>query len=358
MCLMLKLYKNITFNILNKTKIFIRMNKLILLFACLFTTNLRLSSQIQVLESNEKTKPIAFIETGKSFFLVSDKVLFEYNVKTKKWDTNKIFTELNNTAVLLKDNIWMGNNINLFYRDKNNNFNIWNGLKKDKMAVLSLKINPTTQELLVSTADDGAYVLKDTVLGKTVVAHIRAEDFCHCGDFDWIATNTGLVRVDKTDKIQIYAEEGVGGFEIPDNSVDRLYCPNGKLLWVVMQGALAFLDAEAKSVTSHAEGFDFLGKKGNTIYDELATPTGNFLFLTRDGLILMSQKEVVEPHEHTASTEVYSNVGKPKISKIVLETPIKDTWQKGYFDKKGNLWLASNNNVFKVSKNDLKKWLK
>jgi hypothetical protein len=335
-----------------------KLNKILLLFSLFVFTTLVLSAQVFTIDFSKKINPIGFIKTEESFFLASDTALFEFNKKDKNWKPIKLFYEKIKTVAVVKDKIWMGTAHSLFYRDDKNELTFWKGIKGGEIDVLSLKQHPATQNIIVSTADDGAFAIKDTVLDKTLVAHIRAEDACHCGGYDWVGTNTGLVRVDKAGKIQIYAEEGVGGFEIPDNLVTRLYCADGQHLWVLMSDALAFLDADENNTTSHAEGFEFLGKRGNQIFDVLRTPDGDFLFLTQEGLILMNRAKLTEHPEHAASVEVYSNAGKPTITKI--KNPILDDslWIKGYFDSKQNLWLASNSHIYKMSKKEWSKLIK
>ena len=335
-----------------------KLNKIILLINVLVLSHFRVSSQVQTIDFSKRINPVGFIKTDESFFLISDTAMFELNKKDKNWKPIKLFYEKVKTVTVAKNQIWMGTAHSLFYKDNNNNLTFWKGLKGGEMDILSLKQNPTTQEILVATADDGAFSLKDTVLSKTLVAHIRAEDVCQCGGYEWIGTDMGLARLDKLGKIQMYAEEGVGGFEIPDNSVTRLYCVDGQHLWVVMSEGLAFLDADEKNTTSHAEGFDFLGKKGNPIFDIICTPDSDFLFLTQEGLILMNRSKLTEHPEHAASIEVYSNAGKPTITKIKNAILNDSLWKKGYFDSKQNLWLASDAHVYKMSKKEWSKLFK
>ncbi len=334
------------------------LHKISFVVAVLLITTFTVSSQVQTIDFDKKVNPVTFLKTDKSILLVGDKALFSFNMKSKTWESIKQFDESINAATVLKEKIWIGTAHSLVYGNDKNEWVIWKGIKDGKIDVLSLKTDPKTLELLVSTADDGAFSIKDKLLHKTIVAHIRAEDFCRCGDFEWVGTNTGLMRIEKTGGIQLYTEEGVGGFEIPDNSVDRLYCLDGGHLSVVMQEAIAFLETSAKSVTSHAEGFEFLGKRGNKIFDQVLTPTGDFLFLTADGLILMRQKELTQQHQHGATIEVYSNAGKPKIAQIKMNTSFESIWKKGFFDGKGNLWLASDTQVLKLSKKEVAQLLK
>lgn len=335
-----------------------KLNKILPLFLLSLIPYFTTFGQVQIIDFSKRINPIGFIKTDESFLLVSDTAMFEYNKKDKNWKPIKLFYEKIKTATLVKDKIWMGSAHSLFYRDNNNNLTFWKGLKGGEMDILSIKQNPITQEILVATADDGAFSLKDTVLSKTLVAHIRAEDVCQCGGYEWIGTDMGLARLDKLGKIQMYAEEGVGGFEIPDNLVTRLYCVDGQHLWVLMSEGLAFLDADEKNTTSHAEGFEFLGKKSNQIFDVLRTPDGDFLFLTQEGLILMNGRKLSEHPEHAASIEVYSNAGKPTIAKIKNTILDDSLWIKGYFDNKQNLWLASDAHVYKMSKKEWSKLFK
>ena len=342
----------------SKIKInYMKLRKIVALFSLLIFTCFSISAQTFTIEMSKKINPIAFIKTEKAFLLVSDTAIFSFDKKA--WKPIKLFYKKINTAAFVDNKVWLGGFNKLFYLDeKTNDLVFWKGLNDGNIDVLSLQTNIKTQELLVASADDGAFSFKNDVISNNYVSHIRAEDVCACGGYTWVGTNTGLVRLDKKGKIQVYAEEGVGGFEIPDNLVSRLECIDGQHLLVIMPEALAFLDADEKNTSSHAEGFEFLGKKGNLIFDAVRTSDGDLLFLTEDGLIYMNRKEISEHHEHGASIEVYSNAGKPAISKIKNPLLGESVWEKGYFDDKGNLWLASALHVLKVSKNEWKKMLK
>lgn len=332
--------------------------KFVILFSLSFLIHRTANAQVFTIDFKSDINPIGFIKTEKTILLVTDTAFFELDKKAKMWKSIQFFKEKIKTATVSKNRIWIGSGKGLFYQDDKNPMTVWTGINEGKLDVLALKTHPLTQELLVSTADDGAFSLNDNALYKTLVAYIRAEDACSCGSYDWVGTNAGLLRIDKKGVIQTYVEEGVGGFEIPDNLVDRLYCPDGKHLLVVMGEALAYLEADEKKVSSHAEGFEFLGKRGNKIHDAVMTPEGDFLFLTQDGLILMRRDELAEQHEHGATIEVYSNAGKPKISKFKPPTLPNDVWLKGHFDNSGALWLASSKRFFKLSKKELKDLLK
>jgi ligand-binding sensor domain-containing protein len=331
-----------------------RLSILSILITVFFFVESTTIAQVMSLNFNEKINPIAFVKTNKDLLFVSDKAIFSWDKNI--WKLKKALPNKINAAIFNQNKLWLGGSNLSYFDEQDKEIVAWKSVT-NASEILSLKTNALTQDLLVATNNDGALRFKNGVLDKTLIANIRAEDACTCGDYTWIGTNTGLARLDKGGQVQMYIEEGVGGFEIPDNIVLQLHCMGEQHLLVIMPDALAFLDASEKSASSHAESFDFLGKKGNEIFDAKMTSDGDILFLTQAGVIWMEKKVLSEHHEHGASIEVYSNAEKPKITKINSPLLSDKVWKKCFFDNKQNLWLASDSDICKIPKKEWQKFL-
>lgn len=215
-------------------------------------------------------------------------------------------------------------------------------------------------DLLVATAAEGAFTLRDTQVVRTWVLNTRIEDACTVGGYTWLGTEAGLLRISADSFVQKYAEEGVAGFEIPDNIVTHLFRAGPTTLAVVMPEALAFFPITKGVAPAHGEHFDFLGEHGNTVRDLAQRPGGDFVFCTDKGVLWLSGAFLNEPHRETASTEVYDNSKNPKARKLPLaallpgETDAADNWDTAFFDAVGNLWLANSHAVARIPKKKLK----
>jgi hypothetical protein len=303
--------------------------------------------------TNTESIPIDFLQCGKDFLLVTENEIFQF--EKNKWNSVKKLPSKTTSAAYFNNKIWIGNKEGLWYfEDINIKPKLWENKDLSNLEVTSLSIDKIKKELIVSTSQSGTFTIKDNTYATDILKNVRVEDACFCGAFYWLATSTGLIRIGSDKSIQIYAEEGVGGFEIPDNIVDKLKC-NYSRLCVFMPQAIAFLDTDFNNVSSHSEGFDFLGRIGNTVYDLIVTEKGDYIYLTSDGIICILQKSFSIEHEHMATTEVNNTAQNPKVYKVNNPILQNNIWKKGFKDTNGDFWFASEYSILSISKNTLKK---
>ncbi len=300
---------------------------------------------------------LAVLQNDSQILLATNQKLY---VQTKRdWQLVTTMPAPIQTTAVAQGRIWAGGQSGLYWWEaRQKQWRKWQGAAA-KGAINTLNTDPSTGNLLVATATAGAFVLRDTILSRTLVSQAETQTVCTCGSYQWIGTPTGLLRVDATGTIQRYAEEGVMGFEIPDNIVENLFCSRSQSLTVLMPEPLAFLPIEASGAPAHGAHFDYLGAAGNTVFNQVELSNGDYLFFTAQGILRLPTTFLHDHREVLGSVEVHDDRNNPQAA-FVLSTRFtsdpmlqKEVWKKGFWDKKGNLWLTSDQQVIRVKKRDL-----
>ena len=312
--------------------------------------------KLPVFRANENI--VSVLEQNGHPVLVTNQYI--YRVSKKKW-VLWLETPLPvQTTAVSQGRLWVGGNKGLYWLDADaQKWRQWTALP-GLIPVNTLRVDQMTDDLLVASSTQGAFVLHNTDLLHPFVQNTETQVVCSCGNYQWIGTPAGLLRLDAQGNIQKYAEEGVMGFEIPDNIVENLFCSRSQVLTVVSPEPLAFLPIPSKGAPAHGPHFDYLGSAGNEIFNQLELPNGDYLFLTAHGLLRLSTGFLRNPTEEMGNVEVHDDRNNPKA--IVLpvshftDDPIlqKEIWRNGFWDKQGNLWLMSNQKILRIKKRQLK----
>jgi|GEM_PF-3896439 len=289
--------------------------------------------------------------TGKTSYLItSQRILrLEDEQWIEKWKSDETIT----AAIYMANNFWIGTKNGLYLLNEVS----WSKTPLYDEAAQTIKeiaaIAPAAdgQSVLISSYQSGFYEGKNGSVKKTA-SNYDINAVCDCGGWRWLGTNAGLIRTDGTETVT-YTEEGVKGFEIPDNAVDALYCPGGRRLIVAMPEAIDFFALNSQADASHGEHFDYVGERGNTVTDVVQMADGSLLLLTLKGLLSL-ESSAIAGHEHHGGgfEEVFSTSSNAQVVPIQLGDAF---WSKAAIDPKGYTWLAGKGKVAKIKTKKLMK---
>lgn len=316
-----------------------------LLIICFLSLNLCLNAQdFYPWQAQIGEKILRLDMSGKTMsLLTSQRILqLENDNWVEKWNSKTPLT----AAAMVGDIYWVG--------DKNGLYHIrpdtWQATPvgfesmKSITDIAAIEPDASGKKAIISSYQAGVFETDGISLRK-VGTDYNVNTLCDCGGFRWLGTNAGLIRM-KGEEVITYTEEGVKGFEIPDNVVDALYCPNGNRLVAVMPEAIDFFDLTDQSSASHGEHFDYVGERDNLVTDVLPMTNNSLLLLTEKGLLLLeSQFSEAYGHAEAGFKEVFSGNEHAQVMPVQIG---EGGWQKSYLDAKGNAWLVSKNNVVKI----------
>lgn len=159
------------------------------------------------------------------------------------------------------------------------------------------------ENVWVFTRDEGIYKsVGDSVFSLLLKANMLNDLFVVSGDDYWMATDAGLLHK-VGGNIFKYSEEGVAGFEVPDNIVDNLYGDVDHLM-AKMSSTISLLKLEGENTESHGKTISYIGEKGNSIYHACFLSNGSVLFATQMGLICLSK----DSFTHEAEDDIFHEV--------------------------------------------------
>ena len=102
----------------------------------------------------------------------------------------------------------------------------------------------------------------------------------------WVGTNLGLYKVPVTGEVLRYAEEGIEGFEIPDNLVEHLFADEASNVWALLPEQMAFIPS--KTSGGDVPAYAYPGKNA-AVFSIFKLPLSEtaFLLATAQGLMYM-----------------------------------------------------------------------
>jgi hypothetical protein len=309
-----------------------------------------LSSEAQVfdLPNASQEEPVRFFLFNNQTWLATSRHLFQF--EKKAWQVRWTSPDSIVTALAAGKYLWVGGKATLKALDLSRMPDPVVFQKQIPVTTIARGLEQT--EVLIGSKDD-ARLYKDTSFAGILMASTWVNDICSCGSSVWIGTSAGLTRREPDGRTLIYAEEGVKGYEIPDNIVERLLCLHkGRLLAIVMPEALAFFDVSGKEAPTHPEHFDFLGEPGNAVFDMTELPKGAMLFATAKGGVL----RVTMPEDAPHAKQPHEHGQRPVAERIYPEREIKgaglekQVWKLVFADKKKDVWLANAGKVIRIKK--------
>jgi hypothetical protein len=318
------------------------MNKLFftVMFCCFCLSSMR--AQVYALPGITNETPIRFFKQKDQTWLATSHHLFAF--ERKGWQLRWTSKDSIVTVTSVNRLIWVGTPNRLRALDFKHQGDpvIFDRV----LEVTALAQGAQATDLLVGTTDK-VLLFKDTVLVKTLLSKTWVNDLCNCGAYTWVGTSIGLTALMPDGKLQQYAEEGVKGFEIPDNIVEHLICVSKrKILTITMPVALAFFDLNQASLPSHPDHFDYLGERDNNVLDAAEAADGSIVFATTLGGVLRV-KLATQAHEHELAQHTKAERLRPE-QQFPGEGLEKITWERVFVDGKKRLWLAGSGRVVRL----------
>ena len=120
----------------------------------------------------------------------------------------------------------------------------------------------------------------------------------------YAATNVGLFRYNAKQNIWIkYAEEGIGGYEMPDNIIESILIDTKSNVWVIMPEHISFIGYGNRDEV-HVPSFDYLGDKETKLMGINNFRSGYLMITTKGVLFLKTMKEGESQSEvHTSNAQ-------------------------------------------------------
>ncbi len=217
-------------------------------------------------------------------------------------------------------------------------------------SIIGLRVDSAKQNVYLITRDEGIYNIsyKGT---KLDITPNNLNDALFINDKDyWLATQSGLGH-QMGNRYVRYVEESITGSSIPDNMVEHLHRTPDNRLIVQMAEALSIFELAGDKTEGHGTDLDFIGQKGNEIFDICGLPKGFTLFATQQGLILAGKNTLnLKPNDEWR--EVYSQQTRKayriKLAELGVKNIEKIKILRAAWDGKKSVYLLSANELIIV----------
>lgn len=291
---------------------------------------------------------IKLLSASNKKFIITREYLFQIK-------NNKVVKSINlsfvcNDATVLNDDIVMASDSGMItYSVSKNTFKpylreLWN--KK-----IEYILTDAHSQLWFSSINEGAFFINhDSISNVRIEAPVV---YCIAATPDnniWIGTNVGLYKIlPGSLQSERYAEEGIEGYSIPDNLVERLYPDSDSNVWAQLSETLVFISPNLQN--GDAEAFDYIGFKENKVLDvaKLGALKGGYLFATSRGIVFVNH---IEAFENQPAEEIHSafeqkgvlvNAGAVRKPKEWKDLIIKNIYSDKHFT-----WFMTEKGVWKV----------
>ena len=217
-------------------------------------------------------------------------------------------------------------------------------------SMIGLRVDSAKQNVYLITRDEGIYKISQKEI-KLELTPNNLNDALFINDKDyWLATQSGLGHQIGNRYVR-YVEESITGSSIPDNMVEHLHRTPDNRLIVQMAEALSIFELEGDKTEGRGTDLDFIGQRGNEIFDICGLPKGFTLFATQQGLILAGKNTLnLKPNDEWR--EVYSQQTKKayriKLSELGLKNVRKMLISRCAWDGKKSVYLLSSNEIIIV----------
>lgn len=171
----------------------------------------------------------------------------------------------------------------------------------------------------------------------------------------WIGTNIGLYKISLAkNKIDRFVEEGIEGFELPDNLVEKIYADDASNIWAVMPDDISFISGAGND--DEIPDYRYVGSKQNKVLDICKTPLGSrsYLFATKEGVIYTADvkgdqlNHTGEIHQQFHEPAMFLNgalLEKPDALKDAVVNQIQIAGKEIIFITDKGLWRLKLNNL-------------
>ena len=210
-------------------------------------------------------------------------------------------------------------------------------------------------QLWFSSMYEGAFLIRhDSIINSTIEAPAI---YCIAGTPDnniWVGTNIGLYKiVSASMETQRYAEEGIEGYSIPDNLVEKLYPDSDSNIWAQLSETIVFI---SPNQDEDARAFDYIGDKENKILGvaKLQALKDGYLFATGKGIVFVKN---IEAFESKPVEEIHSSSEKKgvllKNDAVRKPAEWKDLVIKNIYSDKHFTWFMTEQGVWRVKNRNL-----
>ena len=308
-----------------------------------------------------------FVKPEKKFtklFSVSQKtyLVTSTNISeiTKKGLQEKIpFNFVCNDACLLTGNIVLATDSGIMnYSVKNHSLN---KLLPEKLSQkVDHVITDASNHLWFSSMFGGAYMIDsaDNILEKVKAPAIYS--LAATPDKNvWVGTNIGLYKIPLSGaEINRYEEEGIEGYEISDNLVEKLFADENSNIWALLDGITVFIpNKEVDDVPS----YNYVGDKNNKVLSIVKIPASSesYLFATARGIIYAGDFNGYK-NIHTGEIHQTYHETAYLLPENILEKPLqfKNDTIINIANANGYTWFITENGLWKLSTKKLVKNLK
>ena len=303
-----------------------RLSLTIVFFIC--SASLLLANDVVLFNQKQTGFKKIFDLNGSKYLVTSNAV---YSLSKNKLDEKIKISDSCNDGCVYNNNILLATNKGLLVYDKKTN-----NLTKITASILPEKISHVTTDFqnniwFTKEFAGGFKIQHDSVLLIIDAPAIYSLAATPDGNV-WIGSNIGLYKISLPEnKIYRFVEEGIEGYELPDNLVEKIYADNNSDVWAVMPANISFISHEADD---EIPDYNSVGSAQNEVLDICNIPAvlRAYIFATKQGMIYTSNlkgdqfNHTGEIHQefHESGFFVDSRIAeKPEILKDELVTNIQ-----------------------------------
>lgn len=291
---------------------------------------------------------IKILSTSHKKFIITSEYFFEIKNDKVTKTTNLPF--ICNDAVVFNNDIAIASDSGIIiYSVKRNTFKPY--LRKQWNKKIEYILTDALNQLWFSSMYEGAFLIKDdSIINSKIEAPVI---YCIAGTPDnniWVGTNIGLYQIlSNSMETRRYAEEGIEGYSIPDNLVEKLYPDTDSNVWAQLSETIVFISPHQQN--NDAQAFDYIGNKENKVLGivKLNLLKDGYLFATSEGIVFVKN---IETSQNQSTEEIHSTfekkgsllnadaVKKPKEWKNLI---IKNIYSDRHFT-----WFMTEEGVWRV----------
>ncbi len=304
-------------------------------------------------QENGFTKIMSLSKTV--FFITATAI---YQVNNKELNLKIQLIAKCNDAAVYKEGFALATDSGIFYYSIQDN-----ALKRILPEQIANRINHVVTDglnrLWYTSNYDGAYMIDDNNNILSIVKAPVVYSIASTPDSTiWVGTNIGLYKIPlNSAKIFRYSEEGIEGFELPDNLVEQIYADKNSNLWALLPDKMVFIQHN-KNEKEEIPSYRYIGSNANKVFciHQLSVSDKTYLFATKEGIMynkdLKGLKSINSGEIHQSYYEtVYL------IQDILIEKPfqLQDQMVINIATVGDYTWLTTIKGIWKINTRKLKK---